>query len=123
MVAASFFQPRASFAQRTRTPVFAVPFQQVVRHEDIGVFCKIAAESFLRPMRVCIAANGSGRSSAKASASPSSTVPSGITDWSASNSGKRSVTNSSPRDQIVNSPRRCRSCARMPSHFHSACQS
>ena len=38
-------------------------------------------------------------------------------------SGKRSVTSSSPRDQMNVWPSRRITCARMPSHFHSACHS
>ena len=38
-------------------------------------------------------------------------------------SGKRSVISSSPRDQRKTAPPRRMSCARMPSHFHSACHS
>ena len=75
-------------------------------------------------MRVCSSANGSdARRSSHARISPSSTVPSGSARRGSTISGKRSVTSSSPRDQRKTSPARRISCARMPSHFHSACQS
>ena len=38
-------------------------------------------------------------------------------------SGKRCVISSSPRDHRWTAPPRLTSCARMPSHFHSICQS
>ena len=42
---------------------------------------------------------------------------------SAASSGKRSVTRSSPRDHRNTSPPRATSWPRMPSYFHSTCQS
>ena len=55
--------------------------------------------------------------------SPSSTVPSGSACASATISGKRSVTSSSPRDQTQTRPARLTIWPRMPSYFHSTCQS
>ena len=69
------------------------------------------------------ARTAAARRRAKASTSPSSTVPSGSGAAAAAISGKRSVISSSPRDQRYARPPRRTSCARMPSHFHSASQS
>ena len=80
------------------------------------------ATCFCRPIRCCSAEKGSGRSSRKASTSPSRTVPSGRRLAAAAISGKRWVMSSSPRDQRCRTPPRLTSCARMPSHFHSTSQ-
>ena len=79
-----------------------------------GASARIFFVRFLRPMRCCSKANGAGRpaispvsgsaSSFHTRISPSSTVPSGSALASASISGKRSVTSSSPRDQIQTLP-------------------
>ena len=84
---------------------------------------RIFAPSVLRPMRRCSCANGSGSPSFHGMISPSSTVPSGRNSAASASSGKRSVTSSSPRDQMNVCPSRRITCARMPSHFHSACHS
>lgn len=79
--------------------------------------------SVLRPMRCCSSENGAGRPSFQTMISPSSTVPSGSGWASATISGKRSVTSSSPRDQTQTLPLRLTIWPRMPSYFHSTCQS
>ena len=84
---------------------------------------RIRALTILRPSRRCRLAKGCGASPCHAMISPSSTVPSASVLPASAISGKLSVTISSPRDQINTSPRRRITCARMPSHFHSACHS
>ena len=79
--------------------------------------------SVLRPMRCCSRAKGATRSSFQTTISPSSTVPFGSPAAAATISGKRSVTSSSPRDQIQTCDARFTTCARMPSYFHSTIQS
>ena len=74
-------------------------------------------------MRRCSCANGSGRSPAQGSSSPSMTVPSGSSAAGSSTSGNRPFSSSSPRDQRNVRPDRRISCERMPSHFHSAIHS
>ena len=75
-----------------------------------------------RAIRVCRTANGRTPRLSQARISPSSTQPSGRRAAAWASSGKRPVTNSSPRDHRKTSPRRRISWARMPSHFHSASQ-
>jgi hypothetical protein len=79
----------------------------------------------LRFSRVCSAwkAAGAAAPAGHTSSSPSSTVPAGNDRAAAITSGKRSVTSSSPRDQIQTWPPRRTSWARMPSYFHSSSQS
>ncbi len=74
-------------------------------------------------MRCCSRLNGATRPSFQTTTSPSSTVPSGSGITAATISGKRSVTSSSPRDQIQTWLPRRTTCARMPSYFHSTIQS
>ncbi len=74
-------------------------------------------------MRRCISVNGNTRPSSQGKISPSRTVPFGSSRAAFSISGNRSVIRSSPRDQIKTSSFRLITWARMPSHFHSACQS
>jgi hypothetical protein len=77
----------------------------------------------LRPMRCCSRLNGATRPSFQTTISPSRTVPFGSALASATISGKRSLTSSSPRDQIQTRPARLTTWARMPSYFHSTIQS
>ena len=88
-----------------------------------GTSVRIDPPNDFRPMRRCSCANASGFPSFHGMISPSRTVPSGRKSAAAAISGNRSVTSSSPRDQMNVCASRRITCARMPSHFHSACHS
>ena len=88
-----------------------------------GASARIFFVSVLRPMRCCSSAKLAGAPSFQTTISPSTMLPSGQSRASATNSGKRSVSSSSPRDQIHTCPPWRTTCARMPSYFHSICQS
>ena len=98
--------PRAAPAARpaARPQVLAVLLEQVVRdqhHRHVGEDLRAELEPADPPLQL---REGQGTPSFHGMISPSITVPSGSASPAAASSGKRSVTSSSPRDQIQRLP-------------------
>ncbi len=105
---------------RTSTPATS---KRSYTSRAAGKSACIFLEGFFLPKRCCRELNGKIRPFSTHKSSPSRTVPLGKCCSAVHKSGNCSCSNSSPRDHKYTSSDLLMSCARMPSHFHSACQS